>query len=219
MYLSWNEKTITDFSTQSIEAAYNEGYVFTRIGKGIMNQTRTLRIDLGKFKLSSENKRVLKKIEALNLTTPSIPYDQYDWTIHKMGKEFYEKKFGEKTFSAQKIKELIVDKEKSNFNTLFVYHQANNPIGYCIALETEHIAHYCYPFYDLSCTLPNIGMSMMLRAIIWAQEHHKKYMYLGSAQRPSDTYKMQFSGLEWFDGQQWNTDTEALKNILHTLIS
>jgi hypothetical protein len=44
-------------------------------------------------------------------------------------------------------------------------------------------------------------------------------MFLGSAQRPSDTYKMQFSGLEWFDGQQWNTDTEALKNILHTLIS
>ena len=58
MYLAWNEKTITDFSNKNIESAYNDGYVFTRVGKGNMNQTRILRIDLSKFKLSSENKNV-----------------------------------------------------------------------------------------------------------------------------------------------------------------
>lgn len=214
MYLAWNEKTITDFSDKSIESAYNDGYVFTRVGKGNMNQTRILRIDLGKFKLSSENKRVLKKTEDLNLFVSPIPYENYDWAIHKMGKDFYEQKFGPKTFSAQKIKELITDKSKSNFNTLFVYFTRGQNIGYCIVLDTPQILHYCYPFYNLDFNYPNLGMGMMLRAIVWAQENGKKYIYLGSAQRPTDTYKMQFSGLEWFDGKNWSEDLIKLKNIL-----
>ena len=83
MYLSWAEKTITDFDDESIEKMYDDGFVFTRIGKGVMNQTRSLRIDLNKFELSSENKRVLKKTEDLILSVSTIPYAKYDWSIHK----------------------------------------------------------------------------------------------------------------------------------------
>ncbi len=250
MYLSWNEKTITDFSDNNIESAYNDGYVFTRVGKGVMKQTRSLRIDLEKFELSSENKRILKKTEELSLGISPIPYEQYTWEIHKLGKDFYEQKFGKGTFSAQKIKELITDKEKSNFNQLFVYslpaviltHSLRSvqapeestpikknsidpssattslgmtmPVGYCIALETKNILHYCYPFYNLDINYPNIGLGMMTKAIVWAKESNKKYIYLGSFSRPTDTYKLQFSGLEWFDGSGWQTNTDRLKTIL-----
>lgn len=197
---------------------YNEGFVFTRIGKGVMNQTRSLRIDLSKFELSSENRRVLGKTEELILSAHPIPYARYDWSIHKMGKEFYAKKFGEKTFSAQKIKELVTDKNKSNFNKLLVYTKDDKNLGYCIALETENIFHYCYPFYDFESNYQNIGMGMMLKAIILAKEAGKKYVYLGSFQRPSDVYKLQFSGLEWFDGNQWHEDIDGLKEELKTVI-
>lgn len=197
---------------------YNEGFVFTRIGRGVMNQTRSLRIDLNKFELSSENRRILGKTEDLNLTAHPIPYAQYDWSIHKMGKEFYEKKFGEKTFSAQKIKELITNKDKSNFNKLLVYTKDNQNLGYCIALETQSIFHYCYPFYDFESNYQNIGMGMMLKAIVATKEAGKKYIYLGSFQRPSDTYKLQFAGLEWFDGTEWKNDLEKLKDELKTVV-
>ena len=225
MYLSWNKKNITDFTDEYIESMYDTGYVFTRVGKGVMNQTRSLRIDLRKFELSSENKRVLKKTEDLILTPATIPYAEYDWSIHKMGKEFYEKKFGEKTFSAQKIKELITDKDKSSFNKLLVYKLKDEFIGYCIALETKNILHYCYPFYNLQPTTynlqPNTGMGMMLKAIVWTKENGKKYVYLGSFQRPTDTYKLQFSGLEWFNGAKWNQEISELKllDIISTGIS
>ena len=66
-YLHWNEQTITDFSEKNISAMYDRGYVFTRIGKGVMHQTRSVRIDLSKFELSSENKRILKKIEDIEV--------------------------------------------------------------------------------------------------------------------------------------------------------
>jgi arginyl-tRNA--protein-N-Asp/Glu arginylyltransferase len=213
-YLSWDEKIITDFSEETINNLYNEGYVFTRKERGVMYQTRSLRINLENFKLSSENRRILKKIENITLRVEQLPYQAYDWSIGKLGKDFYTTKFGDGTFSANKIKELLTDKEKSNFNRLFIYSLDTKPIGYCIVLETHDLIHYCYPFYDLNTDTPNLGLGMMLQAIVWAQEHDKKYIYLGSAQRPTDTYKLQFEGLEWFDGNKWQTNLEELKNIL-----
>lgn len=59
---------------------------------------------------------------------------------------------------------------------------------------------------------------MMLKAIVWAKENTKQYIYLGSFQRPTDIYKLQFSGLEWFDGNVWQQDTDKLKDELKTVV-
>ena len=129
MYLKWDEKTISDFSDEDINQLYNQGYVFTRKDKGVMQQTRSLRIELSKFKLTSENRRILKKNESILLQTQPIPYLKYDWKIGKMGKDFYTTKFGDGTFSANKIKELLTDSEKSNFNKLFIYSLDTHEVG------------------------------------------------------------------------------------------
>ena len=213
MYLSCDRKTITDFSDENINSLYNVGYVFTRVGKGVIDQTRSIRIDLSKFELSSENRRILRKTEDINLKIENLPYSNYDWTIGKMAKDFYTTKFGDGTFSANKTKELLTDKEKSSFNKLFIYSLENKIIGYCVAAETNGIIHYCYTFYDLDNSPKDIGLGMMTRAVTWAKENNKKYIYLGSFQRPTDTYKLQFSGIEWFDGEKWNNDLEELKMI------
>jgi len=207
MYLTWDQKTITDFSDTDINSLYNKGYLFTRLGKGVIYQTRSVRVDLSKFKLSSENKRILKKTEEIKMETMPLPYAEYDWTIGKMGKDFYEKKFGEKTFTANKLKELMANGNKSNFNLLLKY----NDIGYTICHETNELLHYCYPFYDLVKAPKDVGLGMMTRAILWAKENGKKYVYLGSFSRPTDTYKLQFEGTEWYDGEKWNIDLEKIK--------
>ncbi|MBI4992913.1 MAG: hypothetical protein HZC26_02145 [Candidatus Magasanikbacteria bacterium] len=217
MYLKWAEQTITDFSDSNINSLYNQGYLFTRVGKGVMNQTRSIRIDLKKFKLTSENRRILKKTEDIGLRTYDLPIEDYDWSIGKMAKDFYETKFGKGIFSANKTKELLTSNQ-SNFNKFFIYKNKTDIAGYCIALETNKIIHYAYPFYLLSpisyLLNPNTGLGMMLKAVIYAKESGKKYIYLGSAQRPTDTYKLQFEGLEWFDGKGWKTDIDELKKIL-----
>ena len=59
-----------------------------------------------------------------------------------------------------------------------------------------------------------MGLGMMTQAVQWAKEVGKKYVYLGSAQRPTDTYKLQFTGIEWWDGSKWNTDLDLLKQTL-----
>ena len=213
-YLKWNEQTIQDFSNENINSLYNQGYVFTRVEKGYMNQTRSLRIDLSKFELSSENRRVLRKAENLKLETKDLPLIDYHWSLGKLAKDFYDTKFGDGVFSANKVKEILTTEQ--NFNKLFVYKVEEEKIGYTICFESEEMLHYSYPFYNLEPKnlKPNLGMSMMLSAIVYAKENNKKYIYLGSFQRPTDTYKLQFKGLEWFDGEKWSDDLEKLKQTL-----
>ncbi|PIZ94624.1 MAG: hypothetical protein COX81_03010 [Candidatus Magasanikbacteria bacterium CG_4_10_14_0_2_um_filter_37_12] len=217
MYLKWNEQTIADFSDDNIDSLYNEGYVFTRVGKGIMNQTRSVRIDLNKFELSSENRRILRKTEELKLQIEKIPYRNYSWEIGKLAKDFYETKFGDGTFSANKVRELLTEK-RDDFNRVLCYDTPNkvkddNAVGYCIAVETENILHYSYPFYNLNSKINNLGMGMMIRAVQYAKDTGKQYIYLGSFQRPTDIYKLQFAGLQWFDGEGWKQDVEKLKRL------
>jgi arginyl-tRNA--protein-N-Asp/Glu arginylyltransferase len=219
-YLNWKTQIMKDGGDSAIHDLYEKGYLATRVDKGVFNQTRSLRLNLSKFELSSENRRILRKVENLEIIPFSLPYKDYHWSIHKLAKDFYTTKFGEDTFSANKIKELLTEKDKSNFNTLLVYkdRESNEVIGYCIALMTENILHYSYPFYRQSDTQsaknPSLGLGMMELAIIYAKEKGMQYIYLGSLQRPSDTYKLQFSGFEWFNGENWQTNIDELKTIL-----
>jgi arginyl-tRNA--protein-N-Asp/Glu arginylyltransferase len=206
-YLHWKEQTIEDFSPASIDSLYNQGFVFTRIQKGVMHQTRSIRINLSKFEVTSENRRILRKGESIAMTRHPIPYSDYSWNIGKLAKDFYDTKAGG-AFSANKIKEIITTEH--NFNTLLDF----NAEGFAICYADDSILHYSYPFYDLEKAPKDMGMIMMTKTIVDAQEKGLRYVYLGSLQRPTDTYKLQFSGVEWFDGKEWKRDIEEVKNIL-----
>jgi len=230
-YLSFNRQVISEFSDVTIETMYQRGYVFTRVNQGIMDQTRSVRINLADFELSSENRRILRKMSELKIKRRELPLDDYHWSLGKMAKDFYDAKFGDNTFSANKAKELLSSK-KSNFNYLYSYAEIAEPIrcgihgmidtipkntktlGYAIVRETDQLVHYSYPFYDLEHAPKSMGMGMMLLAILNAKVGGKAFIYLGSAQRQSDTYKLQFKGLEWFDGKGWSRDLILLKKIL-----
>jgi len=204
-YLHWKEETITDFSNENISKMYGRGYVFTRLGRGVMHQTRSVRIDLSRFELSSENRRILKKVGDIVMEEIVLPYPAYSWEIGKMAKDFYESRDAE--FSANKIKEIITTPH--SFNTLLKY----SSLGYAICFKNEEIFHYSYPFYAPDAP-KDMGLGMMIKAIAAAKEKGLKYFYLGSLQRPGDVYKLQFSGMEWFDGKEWSTDLEKAKKEL-----
>jgi len=215
-YYKTDQITLSDLSQNTIEKKYADGYVFTRINKGIMNQTRSLRIRLSEFELSSENKRVLKHIEGLEVTSQTLPlsFEDYDWEISKLAKYFYETKFGSRTFTVNKARELLTNPFKSNYNSLLTYSFDNRKVGYAICFETGKILHYAYPFYGLAKFSNNYGMGMMLLAIQKAKAEKKAFVYLGSATKPADKYKLQFKGLEWSNRRTWSTDIVELKNII-----
>jgi len=191
---------------------YDRGFVFTRLGKGVMQQTRSCRINLEKFAWTSENRRIFRKGSDILLENKVLPLDDYSWVIGKMAKDFYEVKAQTGTFTANKIKELL--SMPDNFNSFLKFSKDSEPLGYAICWETSSMIHYSYPFYDLEKSPKDMGMIMMTKMIQWAKENNKKFVYLGSLQRPSDTYKLQFEGIEWFDGKKWKSDLEEVKKIL-----
>ncbi len=214
-YLAWDRINEPNLTNDQVSAKYNAGYVYTREVLGAMYQTRSLRIKLNEFALNSENRRILNKVSGLQLNYRPLPLLPYDWKIHKLGKDYYETKFGQGVFSANKIKELVA--ERHNFNSILDYSYNSELVGYAICYDNEKIRHYAYPFYDLDKFANNFGMGMMLLAILDAQEQQKDYIYLGSATRPADIYKLQFTGLEWFDGKLWQADIDPLKTLLNDL--
>lgn len=209
-YLNWKEEKVDNDSTESISKMYDNGFVFTRMGKNIMQQTRSVRIDLNKFELSSENRRILRKGENVQMGEHNIPYSDYSWEIGKMAKNFYDIK-ANRAFTANKIRELLTTNH--NFNTLFSY----SNLGYTICYKNHSLIHYSYPFYDLEKSPKDMGLIMMIKTIAEAQTLGIRYFYLGSLQRSADAYKLQFSGIEWFDGKKWQTDKEKVKIILNTI--
>ncbi len=218
-YLHWDETTIIDFSEKNISAMYDCGYVFTRIGKGVMQQTRSVRIDLSKFELTSENRRILKKAALDGFETISTPWAHYDLRVGKLAKDFYTAKFGPNIMSAFKVKEMMTNPARNNFNEVLIFSSDSTAIGWTICYKNTELLHYSYPFYDLNVSSKDMGLGMMIRAIQYARDSDVKYAYLGSLQRPGDTYKLQFAGLEWFDGgpdgsNKWSTDIDRAKRIL-----
>lgn len=225
-YFNTDKKDISEANTDEIEKLYNQGYVVTRLPE--MHQTRSLRIDLSKFTLTSENRRVLKKTSDIDMFVFDLPLhsNTTNWRIHALGKKFYQKKFNDVDFSASKIREIINGKAKHNL--LFTHYQSNTlpnnstsgtidhtkTLGYTICYKTENILHYSFPFYELTSNIPNLGMGMMLKAISWAKYKNLEYLYLGSFTRPKDRYKLQFRGLEWWDQDHWSEDLANLKTTI-----
>lgn len=224
-YYKTNIQDTENLTEEEIIELYDNGYLLTRLHE--LHQTRSLRIDLEKFELTSENRRIRKKTEKLNSSVFGIPLrkNPTNWRIHSLGKLFYKQKFDDVSFSASKIRELL-NTNKHLFNKLFVYFSKSNlragetaatidhtkTLGYAICYQNKVLLHYSYPFYDLNQdTIPNLGMGMMLSAILSAKKGKLRYVYLGSYTRPTDKYKLQFNGLEWWDGQNWNQSLDDLK--------
>ncbi len=153
-------------SIDEVETKYNQGFVFTR--KKTLQKVTSVRINLDKFALTSENRRVLKKVDNLNLVKLNLPIVNNNslWKIIKVAKDFYSKKFVNVRFSANKIRELITKKQDfPYFNKLFCYVlekdlkiletndiseiNFNKVLGATIVFESINIIHYAYPFYKI----------------------------------------------------------------------
>lgn len=216
-YLIFDEIALSNFTSEEINKYYSEGYIFGRRFKGDMYQTRSLRINLSEFETNSENRRILRKNESISLDIKQLPLENYSWEIHKMGKEFYESKFGKGIMSASKIKSMFNDIKDNNQSHVLVYTDENQSIiGYCLSYLNSEILHYSYPFYKTELINNTIGISMMTKAIIWAKNENRNFVYLGSVADKKARYKLQFKGLEWWDykNSQWSKDIKKLKELI-----
>jgi len=175
---------------------------------------RQVRIDLRKYAPSSENRRILRKGDGLEVKL--LSRDEFDYTParREFFKTYADIKFGKDTMPYERLDSLFQGKLTSH---VLVVTDSSSGVEVGTAtlyLEPSILAYYYYAFYDLNYYSRNLGMFMMTSAANLFAERQFEFLYLGSCYSQNALYKTQFGGAEFFNGVRWSADLEELKYLI-----
>jgi arginyl-tRNA--protein-N-Asp/Glu arginylyltransferase len=176
---------------------------------------RHIRVELAKFKSSSENRRILRKGNGIEVKL--VSREKYDYTPER--REFFKTysdiKFGKDVMTFERLDALFSSPIISH---LLVFNDAKTGAEIGVAtlyLEGKSLAFYYYAFYDLNYYARNLGMFMMTSAVALFAERGFGHLYLGTCYSETALYKTQFAGAEFFNGFCWSNNLKELKYILN----
>jgi arginine-tRNA-protein transferase len=172
---------------------------------------RSLRVSLSDFKPSSENRRVLRKIEPFAPSFEIIPKNEFDIRDPQFKNyclEFAGKRFSE-PISGERLDYIL---HSDSFSHIFQFKLGDRTVGYVISILEGDTLHYWFAFFDLDQPELALGKWMMFSVINWASQHDLSYVYLGTCYGEKSLYKVRdFKGLSFFDGNRWDNDIKMLK--------
>jgi len=175
---------------------------------------RNIRINLSQFKPSSENRRVLRK--GKGITFQLIPRSKFRYSARrrKFYKNYADIKFGKNVMTYDRLDALFQSKTVSHL-LLFTDSDSGEEVGtVTLYLESNQMAYYYFCFYDLNYYQRNLGIYIMTTAVRYFANEGIPYIYLGTVYSRNALYKTQFSGMEFFNGFEWNSDLAQLKYLL-----
>jgi arginine-tRNA-protein transferase len=174
---------------------------------------RSTRVVLDRFELSSENRRVLRKLEGhetkINFK-PKTSFHTDDSSFLNYCLSYAEKRYKGGSMQEKRLR-YVIDRDCATHVAEFTLD--GELTGYLLAGLDQDSLHFWFSFFnaDQLSHFP-VGKWMMLETIMWAKSQGKKYVYLGTCYGPSALYKVRdFKGVEFFDGHQWRTDIKTLK--------
>ena len=175
---------------------------------------RQVRVNLAKFKPSSENRRVLRKGEGIRVEL--VPRDKFDYTPERRAffKTYADIKIGKDVMSYERLDALFSSPIISHL-LVFSDTQTGADVGVAtLYIEKSALAFYYYAFYDLNYYARNLGMFMMTSAAVQFAEKKFDHLYLGTCYKPAALYKTQFAGAEFFNGVRWSANLKELKYLI-----
>ena len=173
---------------------------------------RQVRVNLAKFKPSSENRRILRK--GAGIEARLVKRDQYDYTPERRQffKTYADTKFGKDVMTFERLDALFAAPIISH---LLVFTDGGKEIGVAtLYLEGKALAFYYYAFYDPDYYARNLGMFMMTSAVTLFAERGVEHLYLGTCYSQAALYKTQFAGAEFFNGFRWSDNLDELKFVI-----
>ncbi|MCP5522190.1 MAG: GNAT family N-acetyltransferase [Verrucomicrobiales bacterium] len=193
---------------------YERGFLPASPELGAFYLCRNLRVNLGEFSLTSENRRILRKNPGLEGRL--IPRAEFDYTPERRGawRTFADERFGVGVMPFERLDRLMNGAVISHLLS-FVETETGGEVGNALLyVEAPRVAHYYYAFYDLGWRDRSLGLWMMT----WAVRHFAglgfRHLHLGTCYSRRALYKTQFRGTEFFNGNCWGTNIEELKFLL-----
>src|ERR1700690_362176 len=193
---------------------FNPGFPPSSRNLGRFFLCRQVRVNLAKFKSSSENRRILRKGAGIDVKL--VPRDKYDYTPAKRDffKTYADIKFGKDVMTFERLDALFSSPIISHL-LVFTDAAKGNEVGVAtLYIEGRELAYYYYAFYDLNYYARNLGMFMMTSAVELFAGRGFRQLYLGTCYSQTALYKTQFAGAEFFNGFCWSGDLDELKFII-----
>lgn len=175
---------------------------------------RQVRVNLRKYRVSSENRRILRKGSGIGVQL--FPRAEFDYTAQR--RQFYKTyadiKFGKDVMTYERLDSLFNSKLTSHV-LLFSDSRSGEEVGAAtLFLEPPTLVYYYYAFYDLKYYSRNLGMFMMTSAVKLFADRDFGFLYLGSCYLKNALYKTQFTGAEFFNGFRWSGNLDELKYLI-----
>ncbi|MDB6053628.1 MAG: arginine-tRNA-protein transferase [Verrucomicrobiales bacterium] len=175
---------------------------------------RHLRVDLRKFELNSENRRILRKGEGIEFTIVEKPQFQWNSERRTFCKTYADERFGEAVMTEERLDSIFTGEVTSHV-AVFKEAASGRELGIVpLFLQTGRMAYYYYGFYDLAFMAANLGMFMMTCMVNHFWNAGFPFIYLGTCYSDRALYKTQFKGIEFFNGNQWSGNIRELKYLL-----
>jgi len=175
---------------------------------------RHLRLPLGEWKASSENRRVLRK--AARLKMDLVPKPEFDYSPMRRASwlRFADARFGAGVMSGERLDRLMAGRVITHL--LHFSDPANGEdVGTVLMyVEAPRLAYYYYAFYTLDPDLKSAGLGMMVSAAEHFLGSGCLHLYLGTCYAEKALYKTQFEPLEFFNGFRWSRNMAELKHLI-----
>ncbi|MBI4327850.1 MAG: hypothetical protein HY674_21680 [Chloroflexi bacterium] len=193
---------------------FNQGFLPSSRNLDRFYLCRQVRVNLAKFKPSSENRRILRKGEGIDVKL--VPRAGFDYTPAR--RQFYQTyadiKFGKDVMSFERLDALFASPIISHL-LVFTDARTGTEVGTAtLYVEGGELAYYYYAFYDLNYYARHLGIFMMTSAVARLAEAGWRFLYLGTCYSRNALYKTQFAGAEFFNGFRWSDNLDELKFLL-----
>jgi leucyl-tRNA---protein transferase len=176
---------------------------------------RSLRVDLTRFKDTSENRRVDRKASELSIRLEpreKRPEDLTDPELLRFCLEYAEERFATKAMGEERLRYVL---SRSILTHLLEFRSGDRRLGVVVAAMEGDMLHYWYGFFETEYLRSHsLGKWMMWRTLRWAADQGLRHVYLGTCYGPTALYKVRdHEGVEFFDGTGWNRDAALLKRL------
>ncbi len=193
----------------TLNEIYDRGYLPYSGAKDVRNlfyMARSARIDLSRFDLDSENRRIAKKFDAM-FSREIIGIASDD--IRTLFLEYFVRRHGS-VMPAERL-DLILDSGLPP--SIISYSKVNRTIAAIIEVAEGSMGHFWFSAYAEEYDKSSFGLWLMLDCLREARSRGLSHYYLGTLYGEKALYKTNFAPLEWWDGTSWSNDLAVLKTL------
>lgn len=175
---------------------------------------RQVRVPLSSWRATSENRRILRKLNGLDLElipraswsdSPAIRSRWLEWAAHG---------FGPGVMPDDRLDRLLAAPVVSHILRLVESTSRLERAVALLYLEPPKVAFYYYAFYDPSDDFRHLGMGLMTRAVQQFAADGFHHLYVGTCCSEAALYKTQFESVEFFNGLRWSDQLSELKHLV-----